>query len=189
MAATKRKTAKKTTAKKTTARKTTAKKTTAKKVTARKTTAKKPVAKKAVAKKKPVAKKKVAAKKPAASKAKKAAPKMVKKQPVKLSVGNKPFTKTQFVGAISDQTGLTRKDVNSVLEVISEIIALHMRKHGPSAFSWPGIMKMKVVKKPATKARKGINPFTGEPTVFKAKPASRKVKILPLKQLKEMAAN
>ena len=61
-----------------------------------------------------------------------------------------------------------------------------MKKRGPNAFSWPGIMKMKVVMKPARKARKGINPFTGEPTVFKAKPASRKVKILPLKQLKEM---
>ncbi|MAZ44576.1 MAG: integration host factor [Legionellales bacterium] len=186
MAATKRKTAKKTTVKK----KATAKKTTAKKTVAKKATAKKPAAKKKVVAKKPAAKKKAApkAKKPVAKKKVAAKKPVASKKPVKLSVGDKPFTKTQFVGAISDQTGLTRKDVNAVLDVISEIIALHLRKHGPSAFSWPGIMKMKVVKKPATKARKGINPFTGEPTVFKAKPASRKVKILPLKQLKEMAA-
>jgi nucleoid DNA-binding protein len=188
MAATKRKTTAKKTTRKTPAKKATARKTTTvkkKPVARKKAVAKKPAAKKVATKaKKPAARKTVAKKKPAA-----AAKKVVAKKPPKLSVGNKPFTKTQFVGAISEQTGLSRKEVNSVLDVISDIIAVHLKKNGPSAFSWPGILKMKVVKKPATKARKGINPFTGEPTVFKAKPASRKVKVLPLKQLKEMAAS
>ena len=53
-------------------------------------------------------------------------------------------------------------------------------------FTMPGLLKMKVVKKPATKAREGINPFTGEKMMFKAKPASKKVRVMPLKSLKAM---
>jgi nucleoid DNA-binding protein len=109
--------------------------------------------------------------------------------PKKLSVGSKAFTKSQFMGAIAEQTGLARKDVAKVLTVVSDVIALHVQKRGPGVFSWPGLFKMKVVNKPATKSRKGVNPFTGEPMVFKAKPASRKVKILALKQLKGMVSD
>ena len=109
--------------------------------------------------------------------------------PKKLVVGAKPFTKSQLTGAIAEQTGIARKDATKVLSVIAEIVALHVQKRGPGVFSWPGLMKMKVVNKPATKSRKGVNPFTGEPMVFKAKPASRKVKILALKQLKAMVAD
>jgi len=57
---------------------------------------------------------------------------------------------------------------------------------GPGLFTLPGLLKMKVVKKPATKAREGINPFTKEKMVFKAKPASKKVRVLPLKSLKAL---
>jgi len=109
--------------------------------------------------------------------------------PKKLVIGAKPFTKSQLVGAIAEQSGLARKDVAKVMSVISDVIALHVQKRGPGVFSWPGLMKLKVVNKAATKARKGTNPFTGEPMVFKAKPASRKVKILALKQLKGMVAD
>ena len=64
----------------------------------------------------------------------------------------------------------------------------HLRKAGPGEFTVPGLMKCKVQHKPATKARKGINPFTGEEVMFKAKPARSVVKIRPLKRLKEMAS-
>lgn len=112
-----------------------------------------------------------------------------KPQALKISVGNKPFTKSEFVSTIAEHTELNRKEITNVMNVISEIIAAHVKKRGPAAFSWPGLFKMKTVTKPATKAREGTNPFTGEKMMFKAKPASRKVKILPLKQLKEMASN
>ena len=59
-------------------------------------------------------------------------------------------------------------------------------KRGPGIYTIPGLMKLTVVRKPATKARKGINPFTGEETVFKAKPARNVIKIRPLKNLKDM---
>lgn len=130
-----------------------------------------------VAVKKPVAKKPTTAKKTVAAKKRTA-----------ISVGKKPFTKSQFVAAICDHTELARKDVVAVLEAVPEIISAHVRKGGPEIFSWPGLLKIQVVKKPATKARKGINPFTGEMMMFKAKPASRRVKIRALKQLKEMAS-
>jgi nucleoid DNA-binding protein len=153
---------------------------TAVKKPASKSTAKKPAAKKPAAKKKPAVK----------STTKKTTTKKVTsapKAPRKISVGSKPYTKSEFITTISEATNVSRKDISQVLSVISDIIGAHLQKQGPAIFSWPGLLKMKVVKKPATKARKGVNPFTGEPTVFKAKPASRKVKILPLKQLKAMA--
>lgn len=146
-----------------------------------KSTAKKVTAKKPAAKKKATVKK-VAAKKTTVKKATSAP-----KAPRKISVGSKPYTKSEFITTISEATNVSRKEISQVLSVISDIIGAHLQKQGPAIFSWPGLLKMKVVKKPATKARKGVNPFTGEPTVFKAKPASRKVKILPLKQLKAMA--
>ena len=147
-------------------------------------TAKKSVSKSKITTKR-VAPKKVAPKKVV----KKVAPKAVKPAaPKNVVVGAKPFTKSQLVSTISEQTGISRKDATNVLGAVSKVIGAHLGKNGPAVFSWPGLFKMKIVKKPATKARKGTNPFTGEPTVFKAKPASRKVKILPLKQLKEMAS-
>lgn len=105
-----------------------------------------------------------------------------------ISVGRKPFTKSQFIATICDQTGVSRKEVVAVLESIGKIINAHVQKQGPEIFSWPGMFKIQVVKKPATKARQGVNPFTGETMLFKAKPASRRIKIRPLKQLKTMAA-
>lgn len=104
-----------------------------------------------------------------------------------VSVGRKPFSKSQFVGTICESTGVARKDVVAILDTIGCIIHGHVQKSGPEIFSWPGMFKIQVVKKPATKARQGINPFTGETMLFKAKPASRRIKIRALKQLKEMA--
>ncbi|MBS0290120.1 MAG: HU family DNA-binding protein [Proteobacteria bacterium] len=112
----------------------------------------------------------------------------MKKASGPVSVGRKPYTKSQFVTEISERTGVARKDVTAMMEVVAQIIDAHLQKSGPEIFSWPGMFKIQVIKKPATKARQGINPFTGESMMFKAKPASRRVKIRALKQLKAMAS-
>tara|TARA_R100000365_G_C2717126_1_gene50718 strand:- start:308 stop:739 length:432 start_codon:yes stop_codon:yes gene_type:complete len=132
---------------------------------ARKTAAKKAPAKKAPAKK-------AAAKQPAAKKVK---------------AISERYNKTQILNQIADNTELSKKQVQSVLDELSDIIEGHVKKRAVGEFVLPGLLKITTVKKPATKARKGINPFTGEETVFKAKPASIAVKVRPLKKLKEMA--
>jgi len=100
----------------------------------------------------------------------------------------KPATKTEIIANLSEATGLAKKDVNAVFVAMAEMInkEINPRRRGPGVFNIPGLMKIKVVKKPATKARKGTNPFTGEEMMFKAKPARNVVKVLPLKGLKEM---
>jgi nucleoid DNA-binding protein len=91
-------------------------------------------------------------------------------------------TKSEIVATICKDAELSRKQVSAVFESLNGIIKKSLR--GPGLFTLPGLLKMKVVKKPATKAREGINPFTKEKMVFKAKPASKKVRVLPLKSLK-----
>ena len=141
--------------------------------------------KKAAAKKAPA--KKTAAKKAPAKKAaaKKAAPAKAKK----VTAVKEKYTKTQILNQIAENTELTRKQVQSVLDELTDVIEGHIKKRAVGEFALPGLMKITTVKKPAKKARKGINPFTGEETVFKAKPASIQVKIRPLKKMKEMAEN
>jgi nucleoid DNA-binding protein len=102
------------------------------------------------------------------------------------SAAGKPRSKSQVIGEISQQTGLTRKEVSSVFETLSTMIKKDLGRRGPGLFTVPGLMKIRVINKPATKARKGINPFTGEETIFKAKPARNIIKIRPLKRLKDM---
>ena len=173
---------KKTAAKKAPARKKAAAKSTATKKTTRKTTTKRVATKKAPVKKKVARKttKKVTAKKSTAKK--KAAPK-------KASSGLKitqALTKSQLYATIAEHVDLGKKEVTEVFDALADIIAQHVKKRGPQIFTLPGLLKVKVVRKPATKSRKGINPFTGEPTVFKAKPARNVVKVQALKKLKEM---
>ncbi|MDA7949898.1 MAG: HU family DNA-binding protein, partial [Pirellulaceae bacterium] len=98
----------------------------------------------------------------------------------------KPLTKSEIFAAVAEDTGLTKKDISAVFESLGKQIEKSVSKKGPGAFTLPGLCKITVVRKPATKARKGINPFTGEETVFKAKPAHNVVKIRPLKGLKDM---
>lgn len=164
----------------------------AKKAPAKKAAAK-PAAKKAAPK---AAAKKVAAK-PAAKKAapKKAAKPVAKKAAAPKAVAAKPagpvktrYSKSQIVQEIADITSVARKEVGKMLEQLEDIIARHLSPKGPGEFVLPGILKINAIKKPAKKARKGINPFTGEEVMFKAKPASTAVKVRPLKKLKEMAA-
>src|SRR2546421_9357264 len=91
-------------------------------------------------------------------------------------------TKSEVMTHISKDTGLSRKQVGSVFDSLGGVIKKSLRGNG--LFTMPGLLKMKVVKKPATKAREGINPFTGQKMMFKAKPASKKVRVMPLKSLK-----
>jgi nucleoid DNA-binding protein len=98
----------------------------------------------------------------------------------------KPMSKSEVVAGISDVTGLTKKQVSSVFEAMTGQIKKSLGRNGSGVYMVPGLMKVSVVRKPATKARKGINPFTGEETMFKAKPARNVVKIRPLKNLKDM---
>ena len=109
---------------------------------------------------------------------------MVTLTAVKSSV--KPMSKSEVVSGISEATGLTKKQVSSVFDAMAGQIKKSLGRNGPGAYTIPGLMKVTVVRKPATKARKGINPFTGEETMFKAKPARNVVKIRPLKNLKDM---
>ena len=152
---------------------------------AKKTAAKKkPAAKKVV--KKVAAKKKAPAKKKAAAKKKPAAKKAAAKPAAGKAIGAR-YSKTQILTEIAESTDLSRKQVGAVIEELSSLIERHIKKRACGEFVLPGMLKVTTVKKPARKARKGINPFTGEETVFKAKPASIAVKVRPLKKLKEMA--
>ncbi len=99
----------------------------------------------------------------------------------------KPPTKTEIFANIADATGLTKKQVGEVFDALSEQIEKALGSRGPKTFTIPGLCKIVVQHKPATKEREGINPFTGEPTIFKAKPATNVVKVRPLKKLKDMA--
>jgi nucleoid DNA-binding protein len=96
--------------------------------------------------------------------------------------------KTEIIQRIADAVTLSRKEVGAVLSELENIIGQHMKKQGPQEFVLAGLLKIKTVNKKATKARKGVNPFTGETTMFKAKPARSVVKIKALKKLKEMVA-
>jgi nucleoid DNA-binding protein len=93
-------------------------------------------------------------------------------------------TKSEVVNQICEDAELSRKQVAAVFESLNGIIKKSLR--GPGVFTLPGLLKMKVVRKPATKARRGVNPFTKEEMMFKAKPASKKVRLLPLKSLKAL---
>ena len=98
----------------------------------------------------------------------------------------KVMSKSEVISGIAGATELTKKQVSSVLDAMTAQIKKSIGRNGPGAYIIPGLMKLMVVRKPATKARKGINPFTGEETMFKAKPARNVVKIRPLKNLKDM---
>jgi len=98
----------------------------------------------------------------------------------------KPPSKTELLSTIAEATELSKKDVGAVLDQLAVLIGKNLGKKGPGMFNLPGLMKIKVIRKPATKARKGINPFTKEETTFKAKPARNVVKVVPLKGLKDM---
>lgn len=98
------------------------------------------------------------------------------------------WTKSEVLSNIADNADLTKKQVSAVFEELSEIIGQHIKKGGAGEFTIPGLAKIVTKRKPATKARKGTNPFTGEEMMFKAKPAKTVVKVRPLKKLKDFVA-
>ena len=99
----------------------------------------------------------------------------------------KAATKSEILTSIATATELSRKQVASVFDALSSLIGTSVGKKGPGIFAVPGLMKITVITKPATKARKGINPFTKQEQMFKAKPARKVIKIRALKALKDMA--
>ena len=105
----------------------------------------------------------------------------------KVAIIKDRFSKTQILDQIAETTSLTRKQVSSVLDSLTDVIDSHLKKNSVGEFVLPGLLKISTVRKPAVKARKGINPFTKEEVTFKAKPASTAVKVRPLKKLKDMA--
>lgn len=98
----------------------------------------------------------------------------------------KPMTKTEIVAHLSKATDLTTQQVAGLLEELGKLIGQNLNEQGPGVFALPGLLKITVVRKPATEARTGINPFTKAETIFKAKPARNVVKVTPLKGLKDM---
>ena len=102
------------------------------------------------------------------------------------STTKKPMNKTEIVAYLAEASGLTKQQVTRFFDELADLIERNLSEDGPGVFTIPGLMKIKAVHKPATEARKGINPFTKEETVFQAKPARNVVKIVPLKGLKDM---
>ncbi len=120
--------------------------------------------------------------------AKKAAPKAADAKaaaPAEKAAKTKAMTKAEQFGKLAEQTGLSKKQVASVYEALFELAKKELGKKGPGLFIIPGMAKLKVVRKPATKQKQGVNPFTKEPMIIKAKPARNVIKIVPLKSLKE----
>jgi nucleoid DNA-binding protein len=98
----------------------------------------------------------------------------------------KPMNKTEILAALSEATGLTKQQVGGLFDELTALMGKNLDNEGPGVFAIPGLLQVKVVRKPATEECKGINPFTKEEMVFKAKPAKNVVKIIALKGLKDM---
>jgi nucleoid DNA-binding protein len=98
----------------------------------------------------------------------------------------KPLNKTEVLTALAEATGLTKQQVGGLFDELAKLIGKNLGNDGPGAFALPGLLQIKVVRKPAVPEHKGINPFTKEEMVFKAKPAKNVVKVVPLKGLKDL---
>jgi len=101
-------------------------------------------------------------------------------------MAGKRLTKAQVITEIANATDLDKKSVNRVFESLQELIRKQLTGRGPGEFVVPGLVKLRVTKKPATKERQGINPFTKQPITIPAKPASKKVRATALKALKDL---
>jgi nucleoid DNA-binding protein len=101
-------------------------------------------------------------------------------------ITKKPMNKTEILAALSEATGLTKQQVGELFDELTALMGKNLGNEGPGVFAIPGLLQVKVVRKPATEEYKGINPFTKEEMVFKAKAARNVVKIIALKGLKDM---
>merc|ERR1712211_124357 len=111
-------------------------------------------------------------------------PKAMKAMKAAKGAGGKAITATAAYQSVAETTGLKQKVVKGVVEAMIGVAADQLKNAG--SFKIAGALNLKLKSKPATPARKGVNPFTKEPCVFKAKPASKTVRALPMKKLKEM---
>ncbi|MBI5950407.1 MAG: HU family DNA-binding protein [Chloroflexi bacterium] len=98
---------------------------------------------------------------------------------------NKRMTKSEFVTALAEKSGLNHHQASSALDVIGAIITQQLGKGGPGEVLIPGLLSLNVISRPATLQHEGVNPFTKEPMTYKAKPACRVIKVRPLKALKD----
>jgi nucleoid DNA-binding protein len=162
-----------------------AKRTTKKRTTTKKRVTKKRTAGRTTSRKKTPARR-TTTKKTTARGASAEAPPAAQGKPLRVTGADKPRSKAEVYSLLADYAGVSKKEVGYIFDGMSQIIKKDLAKQGPGEFKVPGMMKITVQRKPAQKARKGINPFTGEETVFKAKPARNVVKVRPLKGLKEL---
>jgi nucleoid DNA-binding protein len=107
-------------------------------------------------------------------------------KPLKIGAAAKPRSKGDIFRTIADHVGIHRRDVAAVFHAMAYMIKADLSKNGAGVFKVPGLMRITVKRKPATKARMGINPFTKEQVMFKAKPARNVVRVRPMKTLSQM---
>jgi nucleoid DNA-binding protein len=100
-------------------------------------------------------------------------------------MASKRMSKTQFETALAEKSGLTKKQAKAALDAINTIVTHELGKKGPGEFVFPGLLKLSVVSKPATRQHEGVNPFTKQPMTYKAKAARKVVKIRALKTLND----
>ena len=98
---------------------------------------------------------------------------------------NKRMSKSQFVTTLAEKSGLNKKQAASALDAINALVFQQLGKQGPGEVLLPGLLRLSVVDKPATRQHEGINPFTKEPMTYKAKAARKVIKVSPLKALKD----
>lgn len=111
---------------------------------------------------------------------------MAKAKATRAASSARPMSKSEVVRFIAQENDLTRAQAAGTVESIEKLIKRELGRKGPGVFNLAGLLKIRVATKPATKARKGINPFTGEEMMIKAKPARKTVRVTALKKLKEM---
>lgn len=117
--------------------------------------------------------------------AKKTASKSASKPAAKIKASSKVRTKGEIYTTLAEHAGVTRKQVSAMFDGMNQMVVADLSKSGAGVFKIPGMFKVSVTRKPATKAREGINPFTKEKVMFKAKPARNVIKARPLKALKD----
>ena len=136
----------------------------------------------AAAKPAAAAAKSVVAAKPAVTAAK---PAVAAKPAAAAAAAAKPINKSQLTAVLSEKTGLTKAQVNTVLDSLDEVLKQQLGKKGPGVFQFPGLLKLQVRARPAQSAKKGRNPATGEEITIAAKKASKRIAVRPLKALKD----
>ena len=100
-------------------------------------------------------------------------------------MSNQKMSKSQFIETLAEKSGIDKKQATIALDTISTIVAEQLSRKGPGEVIIPSLVKLNVIVKPATPEHEGINPFTKQPMIFKAKPARKVIKAHPLKALKD----